>query len=100
MDDAFEAFYRATCRRLIRFAYGLTGDSGVAQDLVQEAYARAWQRRGRLAGYEDAEAWLRLIVTRLATDRWRRLGETRPLPNGRRGRCGPEPAGRSARPSS
>jgi RNA polymerase sigma-70 factor (ECF subfamily) len=44
---------------------------------VQEAYARAWQRWRRLAGYENPEAWLRLVVNRLATDRWRRLGVRR-----------------------
>jgi RNA polymerase sigma-70 factor (sigma-E family) len=73
----FDAFYRDTSRRLLRYAYGLTGDAAEAQDLVQEAYARAWQRRRRLAGYEDPEAWLRLVVNRLATDRWRRLGVRR-----------------------
>jgi RNA polymerase sigma-70 factor (sigma-E family) len=73
----FDGFYRDTSRRLLRYAYGLTGDPGEAQDLVQEAYARAWQRRRRLAGYEDPEAWLRLIVHRLATDRWRRLAVRR-----------------------
>jgi RNA polymerase sigma-70 factor (ECF subfamily) len=62
---------------LLRYAYGLTGDPGEAQDLVQEAYARAWQRRQRLAGYEDPEAWLRLVVNRLSADRWRRLGVRR-----------------------
>jgi RNA polymerase sigma-70 factor (sigma-E family) len=77
MDDAFDVFYRATCRRLIRFAYGLTGDPVEAQDLVQEAYVRAWQRWRRLRGYDDAEAWLRLVVTRLVTDRWRWLGVRR-----------------------
>ncbi len=40
----FDAFYRDTSRRLARYAYGLTGDPVEAQDLVQEAYARAWQR--------------------------------------------------------
>jgi RNA polymerase sigma-70 factor, ECF subfamily len=74
MDDAFDVFYRDTCRRLLRFAYGLTGDPIEAQDMVQEAYARAWQRWRRLRRYEDAEAWLRLVVTRLVTDRWRWLG--------------------------
>jgi RNA polymerase sigma-70 factor (ECF subfamily) len=69
----FDAFYRDTSRRLLRYAYGLTGDPVEAQDLVQEAYARAWQRRRRLAGYEDPEAWLRLVVNRLSSDRWRRL---------------------------
>jgi RNA polymerase sigma-70 factor (ECF subfamily) len=73
----FDAFYRDTSRRLLRYAYGLTGDAGEAQDLVQEAYARAWQRRRRLAGYEDREAWLRLVVNRLATDRGRHLGVRR-----------------------
>ncbi|KUL28664.1 SigE family RNA polymerase sigma factor [Actinoplanes awajinensis] len=73
----FDGFYRDTSRRLLRYAYGLTGDPGEAQDLVQEAYARAWQRRRRLAGYDDPEAWLRLVVTRLSADRWRRLGVRR-----------------------
>lgn len=75
--DGFDAFYRGTATRLLRYAYGLTGDPAEAQDLVQEAYARAWQRWRRVSGYEDAEAWLRLIVTRLATDRWRRLSVRR-----------------------
>ena len=34
---------------------------------------RAWQRWRRVGGYDNREAWLRLIVTRLATDRWRWL---------------------------
>jgi RNA polymerase sigma-70 factor (ECF subfamily) len=73
----FDAFYRDTSRRLLRYAYGLTGNPAEAQDLVQEAYARAWQRRRRLAGYDDPEAWLRLVVNRLSADRWRRLGVRR-----------------------
>ncbi|MEU4561652.1 SigE family RNA polymerase sigma factor [Actinoplanes sp. NPDC023936] len=69
----FDGFYRDTSRRLMRYAYGLTGDPGEAQELVQEAYARAWQRWRRVSGYEDPEAWLRLVVNRLSADRWRRL---------------------------
>ena len=77
MTDDFDAFYRDTSRRLVRYAYGLTGDPVEAQDLVQEAYARAWQRWRRLSGYEEPEAWLRLVVSRLSADRWRRLGVRR-----------------------
>jgi RNA polymerase sigma-70 factor (ECF subfamily) len=73
----FDAFYRDTSRRLARYAYGLTGDPVEAQDLVQEAYARAWQRWRRVSGYQDPEAWLRLVVNRLSTDRWRRLSVRR-----------------------
>ncbi|WP_433296989.1 SigE family RNA polymerase sigma factor [Actinoplanes sp. CA-030573] len=73
----FDAFYRDTARRLARYAYGLTGDPAETQDLVQEAYARAWQRWRRLSAYENPEAWLRMVVNRLASDRWRRLGVRR-----------------------
>lgn len=73
----FDDFYRDTARRLVRYAYGLTGDPAEAQDLVQEAYARAWQRWRRLSAYDDPEAWLRLVVNRLSADRWRRLGVRR-----------------------
>src|SRR5689334_15651141 len=55
----------------------MSGDLETAQDLAHEAFLRAWQHRRRLAGYEDVEAWLRLVVTRLATDRWRRLAVRR-----------------------
>ncbi|BCY14516.1 SigE family RNA polymerase sigma factor [Actinoplanes sp. L3-i22] len=73
----FDGFYRDTSRRLLRYAYGLTGDPGEAQDLVQEAYARAWQRWRKVSGYQDPEAWLRLVVNRLSADRWRRIGVRR-----------------------
>ncbi len=76
-SDEFDAFYRGTASRLHRYAYGLCTDVTEAEDLVQEAYARAWQRWPRLRGYEDAEAWLRLVVTRLATDSWRRIAVRR-----------------------
>ncbi|HWB35904.1 MAG TPA: sigma-70 family RNA polymerase sigma factor [Rugosimonospora sp.] len=85
--DDFDEFYRATARRTLRYAYGLTGDLGHAQDLTQEGYVRAWQRWSTVTGYDDAEAWVRMVVTRLATDRWRRLAvrrrfaeQARPVP--------------------
>jgi RNA polymerase sigma-70 factor (ECF subfamily) len=75
--DGFDAFYRGTARRLTRYAYGLTGDATEAQDLTQEAYARAWQHWRKVTACDDPEAWLRVVVTRLSTDRWRRLGVRR-----------------------
>jgi RNA polymerase sigma-70 factor (ECF subfamily) len=78
VDSAeFDEFYRVTARRLVQYAYAICGDLGVAQDLAQEAYVRAWQRWRRLQDYEHTESWLRLVVTRLATDRWRRIGVRR-----------------------
>ena len=76
-QDDFDTFYRGTSTRVLRYAYGLTANATEAQDLVQEAYARAWQRWRWVSGYDDVEGWLRLVVTRLATDSWRRLGVRR-----------------------
>lgn len=75
--DSFDEFYQATSRRLLHYGYALTGDLGAAQDLVQEVYLRAWQRWSRLQEYEAADAWLRVVLSRLATDRWRRLRSLR-----------------------
>lgn len=88
-SEEFDEFYRATVQRLVRYAYGLTADATDAQDLAQEAYARAWQRWNRVRAYDAPEAWLRTVVTRLATDRWRRMSlrRNRPQPQ-----PGPEPA--------
>ncbi|GIH03757.1 hypothetical protein Rhe02_18240 [Rhizocola hellebori] len=73
MSTSFETFYVGTSGRLVRYAYGLTADMSEAQDLAQEAYARAWQRWPKVQGYDDPESWLRLVVSRLAVDRWRWL---------------------------
>ncbi|MEV1142399.1 SigE family RNA polymerase sigma factor [Micromonospora sp. NPDC049799] len=75
MRDAtsFDEFYRSTARRMLRYGYAVAGDYTEAQDLVQEAYARAWRQWGRLTTHPAPEAWLRLVIARLATDRWRRL---------------------------
>ncbi|WP_346538370.1 SigE family RNA polymerase sigma factor [Micromonospora sp. DPT] len=75
MRDAqsFDEFYRSTSGRTLRYGHAVAGDHGEAQDLVQEAYARAWRQWGNLATHPAPEAWLRLVVSRLATDRFRRL---------------------------
>jgi DNA-directed RNA polymerase specialized sigma24 family protein len=45
---AFDAFYAASAPRLVRQLHAMTGDLTEAQDCVQEAFARAWQRWPRL----------------------------------------------------
>jgi RNA polymerase sigma-70 factor (ECF subfamily) len=74
-DDAQEAIreaYQAYYRRLVATLYGLTADYAEAQDLVQEAYARALARPKAFLDVADPEAWLRTVAVNLARTRWRR----------------------------
>jgi RNA polymerase sigma-70 factor (ECF subfamily) len=74
---AFDEFYRDTSARMLRYGYAITGDLADAQDVVQEGYARAWRQWRTVAVHPAPEAWVRLTVNRLATDRWRRIGTWR-----------------------
>jgi RNA polymerase sigma-70 factor, ECF subfamily len=78
-SHSFDEFYRATSVRALRYGYAVVGDLSEAQDLVQEAYARAWRHWATVAGHPDPEAWVRLAVARLASDRWRRMGRWRQI---------------------
>jgi RNA polymerase sigma-70 factor, ECF subfamily len=69
---SFDDFYAATARRVVRHAYALTGNVADAQDIAQEAFARAWQRWDSVRGYDSPEAWVRRVTTNLATNRYRR----------------------------
>ena len=68
----FDAFYAAHAAGLVRQLHAMTGDLAEAQDCVQEACARAWQRWGRVGTYDAPEAWVRQVAWRLAVSRFRR----------------------------
>lgn len=69
--EDFDAFYAATARRVVLHVYAVCGDLGDAQDIVQEAYARAWQHWPKVSGYDNPEQWVRTVAWRLAANRWR-----------------------------
>jgi RNA polymerase sigma-70 factor, ECF subfamily len=71
--QGFEEFYTATVGRMIGVVFPVTGDLHEAEEIVQEAYARASTRWARLRDYESPEAWVRRVAMNLATDRGRRL---------------------------
>jgi RNA polymerase sigma-70 factor (ECF subfamily) len=68
----FDDFYAASSARLVRALHAMTGDHSEAQDVVQEAYARAWQRWSTVSRYDAPEAWVRQVAWRLAVSRARR----------------------------
>lgn len=68
----FEAWVRARSASLARTAYLLTGDVHLAEDLVQDALARVAQHWQRVRREGEPDAYVRVVLHRLAVDRWRR----------------------------
>ena len=71
-EDAFDAFYQSSFGRLVGQIYAMCGNVTEAQDCVQEAFIRAWDRRRTLDVDQSPEAWVRTVAYRLAVSRWRR----------------------------
>ncbi len=73
-EAAFLAVLEASAPRLLALAARMVGPTDAA-DALQEAWVRAWTRRGGLADARAVEAWLRAIVVRecLRVLRWRGL---------------------------
>jgi RNA polymerase sigma-70 factor, ECF subfamily len=70
--EEFTGFYAASYQRLVGQLYAMIGDHSEAQDVVQEAFVRAWARRGKIDKNQAPEAWVRVTAWRIAASRWRR----------------------------
>ena len=70
---AFHAIFVASYRRLVVQMYGVTGDAGEAEDLVQEAFVRAAAAGTRFIKVDNHEAWLRTVAVNIQRSRWRKL---------------------------
>ncbi len=71
-EEEFDAFYHASFSRLVGQIYAMCGSVTEAQDCVQEAFIRAWDKRKTLDLDQSPEAWVRTVAYRLAVSRWRR----------------------------
>jgi RNA polymerase sigma-70 factor (sigma-E family) len=65
----FEEFVAAHGDGLVRLAYGICGDRGRAEDAVQEALTRVYQRWSRVS---DPLAYARRAAVNATRDDWRR----------------------------
>lgn len=72
MPDDLASVYRSTYRALVRFLYRKVWDAERAEDLAQEAFARALVHRP-----ENARGWLFVVAANMARDDARRAARER-----------------------
>jgi RNA polymerase sigma-70 factor (ECF subfamily) len=74
-DDAGEAFaalFRREFRPIARTVFLIVGDAPTAEEIVQEAFAKAWSRWRDVARADRPGAWIRTVAVRLALRRRKR----------------------------
>lgn len=69
--DAFEALFERHRQLVYRFAYQMTQRRDDAEDMVQEAFVRAYQNLHRYRDEAKFTTWLLRIVSNLCTDQAR-----------------------------
>ena len=72
--DAFEGFFLRHRSAIYRTAYGLTGDHHAAEEVLQDTFARAYQRRAVLRTDISPMPWLHRVAINLC---YSRLGRRR-----------------------
>jgi RNA polymerase sigma-70 factor (sigma-E family) len=79
MPVDFAEFVLGRTPALLRFAYLLTGDSHLAEDLVQEAFVRAHRRWSSISHDDGPEPYVRKVILRQFLS-WRRRKSAGELP--------------------
>ena len=69
----FDGWVEARGPALLRLAYTLTGNTADAEDVVQEALARALPRWGRISRVDNVDAYVRRMVVNAHTSWWRKF---------------------------
>ena len=97
--DAFEEFFARYRASIYRTAYGLTGDRQAAEEILQDTFARAYQRRHSLHSDVSPLPWLHRVSLNLCYSRLsRRRLATNPIDDvteSSRADDGPLPADRA-----
>lgn len=71
LDREFEARLRDSSGLAFGVAYGVLRNREDAEEVAQDAFARAFRRFGQLRDRDAFRAWLTRMTWRLAIDRWR-----------------------------
>jgi RNA polymerase sigma-70 factor, ECF subfamily len=83
--ESFDRFCRDHHTSIVRTVFLITGDRQEAEDLAQEAFARAFERWKSVATLERPEAWVQRVAANLAVSWWRRAMVRRRAPVARPG---------------
>ena len=76
----FELFFEAERRRLFRALYVMTGSGHEAEELLQDAFLRIWERWDRVSVMDDPVGYLYRAAMNLARSRFRRIVRAARLP--------------------
>ncbi len=68
----FEEFYAAACDHCLRVVLISVGDRHLADDLVAEAFTRAWASWRRVRGHPAPHAWVVRTALNMHVSWWRR----------------------------
>jgi RNA polymerase sigma-70 factor, ECF subfamily len=71
-EQEFELLYRRSQRYAYCLAYRLTGNKAEAEDVIQDAYLRAWSHFDSFDHSRSFEGWLARIITNRVIDLHRR----------------------------
>ena len=67
----FDAFYRRSKDKCFRAVLASVANTAEADDVLAEAYTRAWQRWDHVSTHPAPEAWIVLVAMNLHRDNWR-----------------------------
>jgi RNA polymerase sigma-70 factor (ECF subfamily) len=80
LDEAeIRRFVREDYARLVHAVALVAGSLEAAEDMVQEATARAWYRASKGESIESLPNWVAAVALNLSRSRWRRLAVERRL---------------------
>lgn len=71
LEREFEQAVRESGELAVRVAFGVLRQRENAEDVAQEAFARAYRHFGALRDRQQFRAWIVRVTWRLAIDRWR-----------------------------
>lgn len=78
-DEAFATIVSHHMTSIYRFAYSITGDAAMAEDMTQETCIRLWKNAGQWKPEGRVRSWLLRIAHNLCMDGLRAAKPTLPL---------------------